>query len=111
MIFQIKLLGTIYFDHILKFFVENQINQIKFFIILAVAYYAEARNEFATPISESLHVRATQYLLMKCRRSGEPLAQLCPILPARDLNFKLTVPKTNQLPLHLLAGFHENRFG
>ena len=60
MIFQIKLIGTIYFDHILKFFIENQINQIKFFIILAVAYYAEARNEFAAPISESLHVRATQ---------------------------------------------------
>ena len=31
---------------------------------------------------------ATQLLLKKCRSGGEPLAKLCPIRPARDLNLK-----------------------
>ena len=43
--------------------------------------------------------QATQLLSKKCRNGGEPLATLCPIWPARDLNLRLPAPETNALPL------------
>ena len=48
--------------------------------------------------------RATQLLSKKCRSDGEPLATLCPIWPARDLNLRPPAPETNALPLDQLAG-------
>ena len=48
--------------------------------------------------------RATQLLSKKCRSGGEPLATLCPIWPARDLNLRPPAPETNALPLDQLAG-------
>ena len=48
--------------------------------------------------------RATQLLLKKCRSGGEPLATLCPIWPAQDLNLRSPAPETNTLPLDHLAG-------
>ena len=47
--------------------------------------------------------RATQLLSKKCRSGGEPLATLCPILPARDLNLRPHDPETNALPLDQLV--------
>ena len=49
--------------------------------------------------------RATQLLSKKCCSGGEPLAALCLIWPARDLNLKPPAPETNALPLDQLAGF------
>ena len=46
--------------------------------------------------------RATQLLSKKCRSGGEPLATLCPIWPARDLNLGPPAPETNALPLDQL---------
>ena len=48
--------------------------------------------------------RATQLLSKICRSGGEPLATLCPIWPARDLNLRPPAPETNVLPLDKLAG-------
>ena len=48
--------------------------------------------------------RATQLLSKKCRSGGEPLATLCLIWPARDLNLRPPAPETNALPLDQLAG-------
>ena len=47
--------------------------------------------------------RATQLLSKKCRSGGEPLATLCPIWPARDLNFRPPAPETNALPQRLFC--------
>ena len=47
--------------------------------------------------------RATQLLSKKCRNGGEPLATLCPIWPARDLNLRPPAPETNALPLDQLC--------
>ena len=46
---------------------------------------------------------ATQLLLKKCHNGGEPLATLCPIWPARDLNLRPPVPGTNALQLDQLC--------
>ena len=48
--------------------------------------------------------RATQLLSKKYLSDGEPLAALCPIWPARDLNLRPFAPETNVLPLDQLAG-------
>ena len=44
--------------------------------------------------------QATQLCSKKCRSGGEPLATLCPISPARDLNLEPTA--TNALSLDQL---------
>ena len=46
--------------------------------------------------------RAAQLLSKKSRSGGEPLATLCPIWPARDLNLRPPTPETNALPLDQL---------
>ena len=46
--------------------------------------------------------RATQLLWKKCRSGGEPLATLCPIRPAQDLNLRPPDPEMNALPLDQL---------
>ena len=43
--------------------------------------------------------RATQLLSKKCCSGGGPLATLCPIWPARDLNLWPPAPEPNALPL------------
>ena len=43
--------------------------------------------------------RATLLLSKKCRSGGKPLATLCQILLARDLNPRPPGPRTNALPL------------
>ena len=48
--------------------------------------------------------RATHLLPKKCHSGNEPLATLCPIRSARDLNFRPPAPETNALPLDQLAG-------
>ena len=53
--------------------------------------------------------RATQLLSKKCRNGGEPLATLCPILPARDLNLRPPAPETNALPLDRQTKFQPLR--
>ena len=45
--------------------------------------------------------RATQLLSKKCGSGGQPLATLCVIWPARDLNLGPPAPETNILPLDL----------
>ena len=67
-------------------------------------YYAETCNEFAGPISASLRLRAIQLISKKCRSDGEPLATLCSIWQARDLNLRPPDPETNSLPLDYQAG-------
>ena len=47
--------------------------------------------------------RATQLLLKKCCSSGKPLATLCPIWLARDLNLRSSAPEINALLLDQLA--------
>ena len=47
------------------------------------------------PISRH-YARATQLLSKKCRIGGEPLATLCSILPARDLNLRPHAPETTR---------------
>ena len=47
---------------------------------------------------------ATQLLSNKRRSGGEPLAKMCPILLARDLNLRFPAPETNALPIDLQAG-------
>ena len=47
--------------------------------------------------------RKTQLFLKKRRCGGEPLATLCPICLARDLNLRPPAPETNALPLDQLA--------
>ena len=59
-------------------------------------------NEFAEPIFASLRTQTTQFLLKKCHSGGEPLATLCPTLPAQDLNLGPPAPQTNVLPLDQL---------
>ena len=54
--------------------------------------------------------QATQLLSKKCRSGGEPLATLCPIWPAQDLNLRPPSPETNALPLDQLAGLSENNY-
>ena len=49
--------------------------------------------------------QATQLLSKKCRSGGEPLATLCLIWPARDVNLRPPAPETNALPLDQLAGW------
>ena len=60
--------------------------------------YAEACNEFAGPVST---VRApwqqSLSFLKKYQSGGEPLAMLCPIWMARDLNLKPPAPVANAL--------------
>ena len=58
----------------------------------------------AGPISASLRP-ATQLLSKKCHNGGEPLATLCPIWPARELNITPPTLETNTLPLDQLAGY------
>ena len=48
--------------------------------------------------------RAKQLFSKKCRNSGGPLATMCPMCPARDLNLRPTAPETNALPLDQMAG-------
>ena len=48
--------------------------------------------------------RAIQLLSKKCRSGEEPLATLCPIWPARDLNLRPPAPGTNALSLDQLDG-------
>ena len=55
--------------------------------------------------------RATQLLSKKCCSGGEPLATLCPIWPARDLNLRPPASETNALPLDQLAGLVTFWFG
>ena len=43
--------------------------------------------------------RAAQLLWKKCDSGGKPLATLCLISPARDLNLGPPAPETNPLPL------------
>ena len=49
--------------------------------------------------------RATHLLSKKRRSAGEPLATLCPIRQARDLNLRPPAPETNALPPDQLAVF------
>ena len=71
-------------------------NKIKSFIILA--YYAKACNELAGPTPRHFS-RATQLLSKKYRSPGEPLATLCLVWPARDLNLRPPASETNTLLL------------
>ena len=48
--------------------------------------------------------RVTRLLSKKCRSGGKPLATLCSIWPALDLNLRPSAPETNALPLNQLAG-------
>ena len=48
--------------------------------------------------------RATQLLLNNCHNGGEPLATLCLIWSAGDLNRRPPAPETNVLPLDQLVG-------
>ena len=48
--------------------------------------------------------RVTQLPSKICRSSGEPLATLCMIRPAQDLNLKPTTPERKAFPLDQLAG-------
>ena len=43
-----------------------------------------------------------QLLSKNCRNGGDPLATLCPILPAQDLNLGPLASETNALPLDQL---------
>ena len=45
------------------------------------------------------HRARPTHLRRKCYSGSEPLATLCPIRPARDLNLTPPAPKTNALPL------------
>ena len=58
-------------------------------------YYAEACNQFAGLISAALRPRSIELLSKKCCSGGEPLATLCPIRPARDLNLRSSAPEMN----------------
>ena len=78
--------------------------QTKSFILFAVQFYTEVCNEFAKPISASFRLRATQLHSKKCCSGGEPLATLCPIWQARDLNLRPPALETNVLPLDQVAG-------
>ena len=78
--------------------------QIKSFIIRYSLNYAKACNEFVEPISAWLRVRATQLHSKKYCSGGEPLATLCSIWPAQDLNFRSPARETNALPLDQLGG-------
>ena len=53
---------------------------------------------------------ATQFLLKNSRKGGEPLAILCPIWSARELNLKPPASENNLLPLEQLAGLKINKF-
>ena len=67
--------------------------------LLYLLYYAEMCIELALPISTSL--RPGQHILSKkCRNGGEPLATVCPISLAQDLNLEPPAPETNALPLN-----------
>ena len=50
------------------------------------------------------YAQATQLLSNKCCSGGKPLATLCSIWPARDLNLTPPAPETNALPLDQLVG-------
>ena len=67
-------------------------------------YYCEVCNEFAGPISVSLCLQATQLLSNNCRSGGEPLATLCSIWSAWDLNLRPTDLETYVLSLGQLVG-------
>ena len=45
---------------------------------------------------------ATQLLSKKCHSGGEPLATLCLILAAQDINLRPPAPEANVLPLDRL---------
>ena len=47
---------------------------------------------------------AAQLLSKKCRSGGEPLATLCSIWPAQDMNLRPPTLKMNALPLDQLTG-------
>ena len=77
--------------------------QIKSNFSLHSLQYAEACNELAGP-SPHHCARTAQLLSKKCCSGGKPLATLCPIWPARDLNLRPPATETNPLPLDQLAG-------
>ena len=57
--------------------------------------------------------RATQLHSKKCRNDGEPLATLCPIWPARDLNLNLPLQRRKRYrstnwPVYLSYGLQNN---
>ena len=70
---------------------QNVEHKIKSNLSLYLLYYAGACNELAGPISASLRLWTKQLFSKKCRSGGEPLATLCPIWPARDLNLRLVM--------------------
>ena len=72
------------------------------------ATYAEACNELVG--SFPCHcTRAKQLLAKKCNSGGEPLATLCPIWPAQDLNLMSPARETNALPLGQPTGGNKKR--
>ena len=76
-----------------QFGAEASIHVIISSLSLYLLYYAEACNEFAGLISESLRLRPTQLFSKKYRSGGKPLATLSPIRLTRDLKFRLQLQK------------------
>ena len=71
---------------------------------LYLQYYPKACNTARLRGLCSRHcARKTQLLSKTCRSGGEPLAILCPMRLARDLNFRPPTPETNALPLDELV--------
>ena len=71
-------------------------------------YCAEACNELVGPFPRHC-TRETQLLTKKCHSGGEPLATLCSIWPARDLNLIPSARETNALPFDQLTGGKKKR--
>ena len=65
-------------------------------LLMFLLYHIDASNELAGP-------RATQLLSMKCCCGAEPLATLCSIRLARNLNLKPPVPEKDAKPLDHLT--------
>ena len=80
---------------------------IKSFIILAIFVHQRRVTSLWGP-SPHDYARASRLLSKKCWSSGEPLATIYPIWPARDLNLTPPAPETNSLRLDQLAGFLES---
>ena len=77
---------------------------------LCSLYFHEVCNDFAGPISASLHPGNTAPFFKKCCSGGEPLATLCPMWPARDLNLRPPAPETNALRLDQRLAIFMPRF-
>ena len=99
----VKTLFFSFGDHI-----SFQIKQQHFLRLFWISHY---ENSVMLELAPGPHLtlgapgaRATQLLLNNCHNGGEPLATLCLIWSAGDLNRRPPAPETNVLPLDQLVG-------